>query len=361
MSQQSPTNALITANLSQAGREFLETTLDLELTYRPIEDRDSRFSPEEMENLLDGIEILVVGYEGVTAELLDAAVDLEIIACPRGGPDANIDIKAATDRGIPVLYTPGRNADSVADFTIGLLIGVNRYIPHSHHLLHQGEYTGNLQDDSVSGGSREDVTWGVGKNAPYAVFKGVELRDKTIGIVGLGAIGRKVAKRARGFGMDIVAYDPYVDAEEMEEQDVKKVDLTTLCQMSNVVSVHTVVTDETRGLIGAEEFDAMRDDAYFVNTARASIADQDALIEALQDGRLAGAALDVFEEEPLPMDHNLFQLDNVVTTPHIAAATHDVIERHSEMIVTDLERLLSGHPPNHVANPEVVPGFLGRS
>jgi D-3-phosphoglycerate dehydrogenase len=313
-----------------------------------------------MATLLEGVEILVVGYEGVSADLLDRAPNLEVIACTRGGPDANVDIDAATERGIPVLYTPGRNADSVADFTFGLLLGVVRHIPRTHHLLRQGVYTGNDEADDVSGGSREDVTWGVGKSAPYAVFKGIELRDRTIGIVGLGAIGQKVAQRAHGFDMDVVAYDPYVDADEMEAQGVKNVDLTTLCRESDIVSVHTTVTDETRGLIGAEEFAAMRDDAYFVNTARASIVDQEALLEALGDDRLAGAALDVFDKEPLPSDHDLFQLDNVVTTPHIAAATRDVIENHSEMIVADLERLLAGRDPNHVANPDAVPAFLER-
>jgi D-3-phosphoglycerate dehydrogenase len=349
--------ALVTANLSDEGLDTLKNQIGIDVDYRPIHERNGRLPPEKLQKLLDDVEVFVVGYEGVSADLMDST-DIEIIACPRGGPDANVDIQAATERGIPVLYTPGRNAESVADFTMGLLLGVVRHIPHAHHLLHNGTYTGEPVEDTSSGGEREDVVWGVAKGSPYAELKGVELNSRTLGIIGFGAIGQKVAQRAQGFGMDVIAYDPYVDDATLQEREVERVDIETLCRRSDAVTVHAVVTEETRGLVGEAEFSMMKDSAYFVNTARASIADQDALIRTLENDGLGGAALDVYDMEPIPENHPLFELDNVVTTPHIAAATTDVIERHSQMIVSDLEILLNGDQPNYLANEQVLERYL---
>jgi D-3-phosphoglycerate dehydrogenase len=285
---------------------------------------------------------------------MDAASELRIIACTRGGPDANVDISAATERGIPVLYTPGRNAVSVADLTLGLMLSIARHVARSHHLLRLGEFTGEPQSDTAAGGEREDVSWGVARGSPYVELKGPELEGKTLGIVGLGAIGQLVAARASGFDMDLVGFDPFVDAEQMDEWGVRKVDLEELCTQSDFVTVHCPVTEETRGLIGAEEFALMSENTYFINTARGSIIDQDALLSALRDGELAGAALDVYDKEPLPADHELLELDNVVTTPHIGGAATGVIERHSEMVTNDIAALLDGRDPTHVAN-DVAP------
>ncbi|MFB6255585.1 MAG: 2-hydroxyacid dehydrogenase [Haloplanus sp.] len=347
--------ALITANIDDDARERLRSDLGCEVAYHPIESRTERFSTDEFVGLLDGVELLIVGYEGVSAEVLDAAPDLGLIACPRGGPDANVDIEAATERGIPVVYAPGRNAVSVADFTLGLILSVTRHITHSHHLLHTGTYTGQPSADSAEGGEREDVTWGIAKGSPYAELKGPELEAKTLGIVGMGAIGRKVAARAAGFDMDLVGYDPYIDADEMADHGVEKVDdLDALLERAAVVTLHVPVTDSTRGLIGADEFDRMRDDAYLINTARGALIDQDALVDELQSGGLRGAALDVYDEEPLPDDHPLLALDNVVTTPHLGGAAEEVVARHSRMVVDDIAAVLAGETPDHVSNPETL-------
>lgn len=345
------TNALITANIDEENLHRLETDLGLEVDYRPIRDREQRIPSEELKHLLDGVEVFIVGFEGVSAEVMDAAPDLEIIACTRGGPDANVDIDAATDRGIPVVFAPGRNAVSVADFTLGLILAVTRHIAHGHHLLHTGTFTGQPRADSAEGGQREDVTWGVAQGSPYVELKGPELEGKTLGLVGLGAIGEQVAQRAQGFDMDVTAFDPYVDADAMADEGVQKVDLDDLCRNSDVVSVHCPVTESTRGLLGPEEFDTM-DDAYFINTARGAIIDQEALIDALRTETLRGAALDVYDEEPLPEDHPLLTFDNVVTTPHLAGAAEEVIDRHSEMVVDDIEAILDGTKPKHLANPD---------
>jgi D-3-phosphoglycerate dehydrogenase len=218
--------------------------------------------------------------------------------------------------------------------------------------LHTGVHTGEPEADAASGGEREDVTWGVAEGSPYVEFKGPELADKTVGIVGLGAIGRKVATRLSGFQVEMLGYDPFVDADEMAEYGVERVaDLHELLGASTFVTLHVPVTDETRGLLGPAEFEAMNDDAYFVNTARGALIDQDALVDQLQSGGLRGAALDVYDEEPLPDDHVLLELDNVVTTPHLGGAAEEVVDHHSEMVVDDLAALTEGQTPERVANP----------
>lgn len=346
--------ALVTANFDDANLHRLREELDMEVDYRPIEERSERLSLSELKPLLKDVDIFVVGYEGVSAEVIDAAEELQLIACARGGPDANVDIAAATNRGIPVLYAPGRNAVSVADFTLGMILAAARNIARSHHLLHTGTYTGEPEADAAGGGEREDVTWGIAKGSPYAELAGPELEGKTLGIVGLGAVGREVAQRAGGFGVEMVSVDPFVDAEEMAEHGIEKVELDELCERSDIVTVHSPVTDATRGLIGETEFNQMSQDTYFVNTARGAIIDQKALIEVLRNGELAGAALDVYDQEPLPDDHPLLELSNVVTTPHLAGAADEVVNRHSAMLTDDIAAVLAGQTTEHVANEEAL-------
>jgi len=151
-----------------------------------------------------------------------------------------------------------------------------------------------------------------------------------------------------------LGYDPYVESETMAEYDAEKVELDDLLETSDIVSVHVPVTESTRGLLGPDEFARMKEAAVFINNARGAIIDQDALVEQLENGGLRGAALDVYDQEPIADDHPLLDLDNVVTTPHLGGATEEVISRHSEMIRTDLEALLAGEEPTHIANPEVL-------
>ena len=349
--------ALVTANLSSEALSRLEDEHGFDVDYAPIAERDTRLPEDEFIDRLQGVEILIVGYEGVSERVLDATEDLQIIACARGGPDANVDIQAATEHGIPVLYAPGRNAISVADFTWGMILSVGRQIAHAHHLLHTGTYTGDPVSDAASGGEREDVTWGVAQDSPYANLKGPELRDKTLGIIGMGAIGQEVATRAQGFGVDLLGYDPYVDTEGMADHTVEKADLETLLEESDFVTVHCPVTESTRGLLGSDEFAAMKESAFFINTARGAIIDQDALVESLQNGGIRGAALDVYDKEPLPEDHPLLKLDNTVTTPHLAGAAEEVVDHHSQMILDDIEALFNGSQPVHIADDAVLEDF----
>jgi len=355
-------NVFVTANFSEDGIERLES-LGLDVEYDPIEERDGRMPMETLKGRLEDVEIFVSGFEGVPAEVMDAAPDLEVIACPRGGPEASVDIGAATERGIPVLYAPGRNAETVADHTLGLLLSVARNISLAHHRLREGTYTGNPSADAAGGGERADVTWGIGKDSPYVTLRGPELGTRTLGIVGFGRIGRRVAKRAKdGFNMDVIAYDPFVDHVEMEPFGAEKVpDLRELCQRSDVVSLHADVNPTSRDLVGPEEFEAMPDHAFFVNTSRAAIIQEGALVGALERDEIRGAAVDVYHREPIAEDDPLLGMDNVVTTPHIAAASRDVIDRHTELVVRDIEALLSGDDPMHVKNPATLETLTLRS
>ncbi|MFY2859977.1 NAD(P)-dependent oxidoreductase, partial [Mycobacterium sp. THU-M104] len=229
--------------------------------------------------------------------------------------------------GVPVLYTPGRNADAVAEMTVALLLAVTR------HLL--------PADTDVRG---QQVT--SDGSIPYQRFRGAEIAGRTAGLVGLGAVGRAVRWRLCGLGLRVIAHDPYT--EEAEHG------LDALLAESDVVSLHAPVTDETAGMIGAAQFSAMRDAVVFLNTARAQLHDTDALVAALRDGKVAGAGLDHFAGEWLPTDHPLAGMPNVVLTPHIGGATWDTEARQAQMVADDPEALSSGGTPAHIVNPEVL-------
>ncbi|MBW2123431.1 MAG: 2-hydroxyacid dehydrogenase, partial [Deltaproteobacteria bacterium] len=291
--------------------------------------------------------------EPIVREVIEAT-SLRIIACTRGGPQANIDIPDATARGIPVLYAPGRNAVAVAELVFSLMIGVARHVAQAHHLLKTGHY---LAPAGTSEGGERNVVWGVEEGSPYMVFKGPELCGRTLGIIGLGEVGERVAARARAFEMKIIVYDPYIPEEKILQAGARPVDLETLLKESDFVTVHCKVTPETRDLIGEKEIALMKPSAYLINTARGAIVDEKALAVALREGRIAGAGLDVFKQEPLPSDSPLLTLDNVVLTPHIGGASWDVERHQTEIVVGDLARLLSGERPRCCANPEVLESF----
>lgn len=286
--------------------------------------------PQDIIDRLEGVNILVVHTAPVTAEVIEAGKDLEAIACCRGGP-VNVNVSAATERGIPVLYTPGRNADGVADLAIGLMIAEARHIARAHSYLKQG----------------------VWKHFPLE--KSIELLGKTVGIVGFGNVGRKVSERAKGgFGMKVLVFDPYVPKEEIEEAGGESVDLETLLRESDFVSLHCRLPPGTKALIGEKELLLMKETAYLINTARGNALDYAAAYQALKSKRIAGAAFDVYDKEPITPDNPLIKLDNVTLTPHIGGMTKEGISlRAVEILSEDLERLIKGERPKHVQNPSV--------
>ena len=256
----------------------------------------------------DGLAEAVAGADGlvvrsetkVTAALLETAGRLRVIGRAGVGVD-NIDVAAATARGVVVMNAPDGNTMTTAEHTLALLLALARRVPQGQASLKAGRWERKK-------------------------FVGVELRGKTLGIVGLGRIGRVVASRAVGFEMKVVAFDPFVAPEQVREQGIELAPLEEVCERADFVTVHSPLTPETRGLIGAREFARMKVGVRVINCARGGLVDERALYEAIKEGRVAGAALDVFEEEPPPADHPLLSLEEVVATPHLGASTREAQE-----------------------------------
>lgn len=325
--------ALVTAEFPEVGLSQLRSAgYDVVLDgwgvdHQPLTD-------DELRQAVSDVDVLICELEQVDEGVLAAARRLQVVASCRGDP-VNVDLDAATRHGVLVLKTPARNAASVADFTIGLLLALVRNITRSESHLRR-------------------VGWNVDGELPYLHFRGPELDGRTLGVVGFGAVGRQVAARAAGgFGMRIAVFDPYAEA---EGPGVQQVGLEELLERADIVSLHAPVTEGTVGMIGAPELALLGADGYLVNTARAALVDEGALLHALRTRQIAGAALDVFWNEPLAPDHPLFELDNVVLTPHLAGAATDVKLHHSQMVLEDLARIRDGQPPLRLANPTAWKG-----
>ena len=287
---------------------------------------------------LDGVDVLIVEPDPVFGDVFEQAPSLKIIGICRGDP-VNIDIPAATKAGIPVLRAPGRNADAVAELTLGLIIAVTRGIVAS--------------DADVRAGR-----WVIDERIPQQRYKGNEIGSMTFGLVGCGAVGRATGRKLAALGGTVLAFDPYADADDLRAIGIALAPLDDVLSKADVVSVHAAVTPETRGMLGEAEFARMKKGAFYVNAARFAIAQEGPLLEALRSGHLAGAALDHFEGEFLPDGHPLLSMTNVVLTPHIGGQTPQVIENHTQAIADGLEALLEGREPPNVVNPEVLQAFF---
>jgi D-3-phosphoglycerate dehydrogenase len=332
---------LSTARLAGPAVEELRRVAVLELVTRP--DGAAHLAAADLARLAPDFDVLVVETEPVTLEVLRANPALAAVGCCRGNP-VNVDTEAAAELGIPVLYAPGRNVDAAADFTMGLLIAQVRSIGRTHHLLMSGRLT--VPHGPAAGPDGGDTIWQFPDGSlPSRRFGGPELRDLTLGILGCGRIGQAVATRARAFGMDVIGHDPYLTA---SPEGIPLVSLEELLERSDVVTIHARLTAETTGLVGRAQIARMKPGAVLINTARARIVDEAALVEALRDGRLGGAGLDVFSDEPLADDSPFLGLDNVTLTPHLAGASSSVVRRHTDIVLGDLLKLLRGEAPRYV-------------
>jgi len=276
----------------------------------------------------DGLYCLLT--ERVDQELLEAAPRLRVISNMAVGYD-NVDVAACTARGIPVGNTPGVLTDTTADLAFTLLMAAARRVVEGVDYVRSGQWK----------------TW------EPMLLMGVDVHGATLGIVGLGRIGRAVARRARGFDMRILCYDPYVaDAETVS--GTTSVDLDTLLAESDFVTLHVPLTETTYHLIGRQELQKMKSTAVLVNTSRGGIVDPDSLYEALRDGQIAYAALDVTEPEPIPVDHPLLSLPNCIVVPHIGSASVTTRTKMATMAAENLLAGLRGDPLPHCVNPEVL-------
>lgn len=319
-------HALVTAPFRGEGLATLESiatvVLDPWIDQTPLR----IYGPDDLAKRVsqEGADILICEADFCMGAVLE--LPLRAIASTRGAP-SNVDVAGATSRGIPVLHTPGRNANAVAEMTVGLLFAASRMLISADRDLRAGDI---VKDGRLS----------------YQRFRSWELAGRTAGIVGLGAVGQATRWRLEGLGMKVIAYDPYnPDASHS---------LEALLAEADVVSIHAAPTAETLGMIGAAQFASMKQGAIYLNSARAGLHDLDALTQALVSGHLFAAGLDHFEGERLPEGHPLLALDNVVLTPHVGGATFDTEVNHSRMIADDLVRLLAGERPKFIANPEVL-------
>jgi len=311
---------LVTENIVGPGMEGLKAKYGMDW------DKDLWRKPDELLRMVGSYDALVVRNQTkVTADLLNGATRCIVVGRAGVGVD-NIDVKAATDLGIVVAYTPEENAISVAEQVMGLMLCLARRFPGADASVKRGEWK-------------------------RMEFMGMELFGKTLGIIGLGRIGARVALRAAAFGMRVIGYDPYLTKNHftVTETHAELVDMDTVLKESDFITIHVPSTPETKHMINKDTLAKMKPTAYLVNTSRGSAVNEEALYEALTKAKLAGAALDVREEEP-PEESPLHELDNILLTPHVAAFTREAQDRVVESLAEDVDRVLSGKPALRFAN-----------
>ena len=307
--------------------DFLQ--LDESRTPRGLSVREYVGDPAEIAERVEDVDVLVVHGAPVTAEVLEAAKALRLICCARGGP-VNVDVQAASELGIPLVTTPGKNAEAVADQTLAFMLMLARRFPVALRFV--------LDGNPVGASALEG-----------AQFLGHDLAGHVLGLIGYGNVGRRVAHRALAFGMTVIVFDPYLEL--AEEDAVQQVgDLDALLQRADFVSLHARATAENENLLDARAFARMQRGAYFMNTARETLVDERALDDALASEHLAGAALDVVRPRPGGERNPLLRHDNVVLTPHIGGATHETLLRGALMVAEEIERLANGEPLAHAIN-----------
>lgn len=298
-----------------AARKKLEAFAD-EVVYneygRPLK-------PDEVEKMLSGVDGYIAGLDYITAEAIANAGSLKVISRYGAGVD-RVDLQSAKDKGITVTNTPGTNAVAVCELAFALMLSLARVVPTLDNAVKNGEWPRN---------------------------NGIELCGKTLGIVGFGAIGKNLAIRAKAFGMDVIAFDPYFDQAFADANGVNKCDVNELISSSDFISLHVPLNEHTRHMIGEEQIETMKDGAYIINTARGGLVDEAAVAKAIQQGKLGGIALDVYEVEPVTSSP-LFGLDNVVMTPHTGAHTNEAISGMGMMAVDNLIAILEGKDCDNV-------------
>ena len=281
-----------------------------------------------METARDAALILTC-YAEITAKVIEAAAGLKGIVKYGVGVNS-IDIDTATRRGIMVANCPRYGTETVAEHAFCLLIALARKLPKLQRLMRE-----------------EAWVW------PEAEHRGNDMSGKTLGLIGYGHIGRAMGRQARGFGMQLLVCDPYVSPESAAADDVSFCSLDDLLEGADYISVHCILTPETRGLLGEAEFRRMKDTAYLVNVSRGPIIDEAALIGALKENRIAGAGFDVYDQEPLTSDYPLFGMDNVILTPHLAWYTEEAFERCEDQTLESVLDILAGKRPRNLKNTEL--------
>jgi glyoxylate reductase len=319
----------VTRELPERGMKIIKERFDAEVwpEYGPPP------KTEMIRKARDVDALVTLLSDKIDAEVFDAAPKLKIVAQMAVGFD-NIDVAEATRRGIYVTNTPGVLTETTADFAWALLMAVARRVVEADKYVRSGQWK---------------VSW------HPSMLLGRDVYGATLGIVGAGRIGTAVARRAKGFNMKILYYDVVPMPPEIEKElGAKRVDLDTLLRESDFVSIHVPLIKETCHLINEEKLKLMKKTAYLINNSRGAVVDEKALYKALKEGWIAGAALDVFEQEPTPLDNPLLKLDNVVVAPHISSASYETRSRMAEMVAENLVAFFDGKTPPNLVNPDVV-------
>jgi len=310
----------------------------VEVIYECWMDTNRLLPADEFIDRIQGqdIEIVVIEADFIFREVFEKGEKLKLIAACRGNV-TQVDMEAATEHGVLVVNTPARNATAVAELTVGLMLALIRKVPAAHQMVSTGKW--------------------VDPTACYSSFRGTELTGKTIGIIGFGAIGQQVAKMLSAFETSILVYDPYINLDVINKLGALPQELDDLIKQSDIITLHCPVLTDTVGLMNAQRIALMKPTSYLVNTAGAAIVDQDAIVKSLKEGRIAGAAFDVYETWPVQPDNPLLKLDNVILTPHMGGATDETILRYSRMIAEDIERFIRGERPKNLLNPQAWDKF----
>ena len=319
---------LISDSLAKEAVEILEKEKEFKV------DVNTKLTPEELKNIIKDYDALLVrSATKVTKDVIEKADNLKIVGRAGVGLD-NVDIQAASKKGIIVVNTPGGNTISTAEHTFSMMLALTRNIPQADASMKRSEWERKK-------------------------FMGVELYGKALGIVGLGRIGTEVAKRALSFSMRVMAYDPYLSAEKAKELGIELVDMKTLIKESDYITVHTPLTEDTKHMISDKEFGMMKKGVRIINCARGGIIDEDALAKAIESGKVAGAAFDVYEQEP-PNDSKLVKLDKVVLTPHLGASTEEAQMNVAIDIANTVRDALLGRGIKNAVNAPSVDPEIGK-
>ena len=316
---------LVTEPIADEGIEVLRSYAEVDVRLG--------LKPEEILAIIGDYDALVVRSQTqASLEIIEAGKRLQVIARAGVGID-NVDVEAATRRGIVVVNAPTGNTISAAEHTIALMLALTRHIPQANAMLKSGVW------------NRED-------------FMGTEVRNKTLGIIGLGSVGSEVARRARGLEMKLIACDPFISVDHARNLQVELVSLKRLLKESDFITLHLPLTESTKGLIGARELSLVKPQVHIINTARGGLIDDEALVRAIKKKRVAGAAIDVFPEEPVTTS-SLFESDNIIVTPHLGASTAEAQIMVARDVATQIVDVLKGQPARYAVNaPFISPEAL---